>query len=193
MLAGVMLACLTSAVGQGNRPAKTSKNKEKNMPATAMVKITLQSPAFAANAPIPKDCSGEGKDLSPELTWSDAPAKTQSFALIMDDPDAPPGTWVHWVIYDIPAGAKMLKAGVVRDEKLPDGSKQGLGWGVDKFEKVGYYGPYPPTGKLHRYFFKLYALDKLLGLSPQATKPEVMKAMLGHIIGQGELVGTYRR
>lgn len=149
----------------------------------------IKSPAFENGQPIPVKYTGQGKDVSPPLEWSGAPAGTKSFALINDDPDAPVGTWVHWVIYDIPANATNLAENIPAKETLPDGSKQGLNdWG-----RVGYGGPMPPPGKPHRYFFKLYALDTVLNLKPRATKAELLRAMQGHILAQAELMGTYQR
>ncbi|MFI5349386.1 MAG: YbhB/YbcL family Raf kinase inhibitor-like protein [Elusimicrobiota bacterium] len=155
--------------------------------------MSLKSPAFEFSEPIPKANSGEGADVSPALRWSNPPAETKGFALIMDDPDAPVGTWVHWVIYDIPATLTELPPGVPKTEAGPGGSQQGLCWGVDKFERVGYFGPLPPPGRPHRYFFKLYALDKVLGLKPRATKDQVLAAFSGHVIAEATLMGTYQR
>jgi Raf kinase inhibitor-like YbhB/YbcL family protein len=151
--------------------------------------FTLSSPAFKAGAGIPKQHTCDGADLSPALSWSGAPAGTKSFALIADDPDAPVGTWVHWVLYDLPGDATQLPQGVPPDERLSSGAKQG----TNDFRKVGYGGPCPPPGKPHRYFFKLYALDTPSTLQPRATKPEVLRGIDGHVLGQVELVGTYKR
>ena len=155
--------------------------------------MILKSPAFEFSEPIPKVNAGEGEDISPALRWSNPPAETKSFALIMDDPDAPVGTWVHWVIYDIPATLTELPSGVPKTEAGPAGSQQGLCWGVDKFERVGYFGPLPPPGRPHRYFFKLYALDKVLGLKPRATKEQVLASFSGHVLTEATLMGTYQR
>ena len=145
--------------------------------------------AFGGNGAIPKKFTCDGADVSPALAWSDAPSKTQSFALIMDDPDAPVGTWVHWVLYDLPSQAKDLAEDVPKQERLNNGARQGR----NDFRKIGYGGPCPPSGKPHRYFFKLYALDTKLNLKPGATKPEVERAIEGHILAQSELVGRYGR
>ena len=155
--------------------------------------MILKSLGFEFSEPIPKINAGDGDDLSPALRWSNAPATTKSFALIMDDPDAPVGTWVHWVLYDIPATLKELPQGVSKTEAGPGGSQQGLCWGVDKFERVGYYGPLPPQGRPHRYFFKLYALDKVLGLKPRATAAQVLTSFSGHVLTEATLIGTYQR
>jgi hypothetical protein len=155
--------------------------------------MILKSLGFESIETIPKINTGDGEDLSPALRWSNAPAATKSFALIMDDPDAPAGTWVHWVIYNIPATLKELPQGMPKTEAGPGGWQQGLCWGVDKFERVGYFGPLPPPGRPHRYFFKLYALDKVLGLKPRATKEQVLAAMFGHMLTEATLIGTYQR
>jgi Raf kinase inhibitor-like YbhB/YbcL family protein len=151
--------------------------------------LTLSSPAFTAGAEIPTQHTCDGADLSPALRWGGAPAATKSYALIADDPDAPVGTWVHWVIYDLPAATTQLPQGVPTDESLSTGGTQG----INDFRKVGYGGPCPPAGKPHRYFFKLYALDAATNLKPRATKQEVLRAMEGHVLAQAELMGTYRR
>ena len=150
--------------------------------------FTLQSSAFQNGGSIPKKFTCEAADVSPELTWSGAPEKTQSFALIADDPDAPMGTWVHWVIYDLPANTAKLPEGVPMQEQAADAAQ-----GKNSFGKIGYGGPCPPPGKPHRYFFKLYALDSKLNLKPGARKPEVEAAMKGHVLAQAELMGKYGR
>ncbi|MGB9601248.1 MAG: YbhB/YbcL family Raf kinase inhibitor-like protein [Limisphaerales bacterium] len=151
--------------------------------------MQLKSSAFANGQPIPVKYTGQGKDISPPLEWSDAPAGTKSFAIISDDPDAPVGVWVHWVIYDIPANVTKLDENVPTKETLPTGAKQG----INDFGNVGYGGPMPPPGKPHRYFFKLYALDTVLNLKPRASKQQLLRAMQGHILAQAELMGTYQR
>ncbi len=151
--------------------------------------FTLSSPAFKSGAAIPKPHTCEGADQSPALLWSGAPAGTKGFALIADDPDAPVGTWVHWVLYDLPADITELPQGVPAHDTLAGGAKHG----ANDFRKVGYGGPCPPPGKPHRYFFKLYALDAPTNLPPRATKAEVLRAVEGHVLGQAELMGTYRR
>jgi Raf kinase inhibitor-like YbhB/YbcL family protein len=155
--------------------------------------LTLKSSAFEADKTIPKQYTCDGKDVSPPLKWQDAPAGTKSFAVIMDDPDAPPGTWIHWLIYDVPADTTEFPEGLAKEETLPSGAKQGLVWGVADFSRVGYFGPCPPPGKPHRYFFKLYALDQSLNLPPKATKSTLLNAMKGHILAEASLVGLYGR
>ena len=151
--------------------------------------LTVTSSAFAAGANIPKKYTCDAEDVSPALKWSEPPAGTQSFALIVDDPDAPVGAWVHWVVFDIPAGARSLPENVTKQEQLADGSRQGR----NDFRKIGYGGPCPPPGKPHRYFFKLCALDAELNLKAGAMKADVERAIQGHVLAQGELMGRYGR
>ena len=151
--------------------------------------FTLTSSAFKNGENIPKKHTCEGQDVSPPLSWSDPPQRTQSYALIADDPDAPGGTWVHWVAYDLPASMHQLPEGVPKTEDISGGGRQG----VNDFRKAGYGGPCPPPGNPHRYFFKLYALNAMLNLKPRAGKKDVEQAMQGHIIGQAELMGKYKR
>ena len=151
--------------------------------------LTVSSPAFKQGAEIPKQYTCEGQDVSPALSWSGAPANTKSFALIADDPDAPVGTWVHWVVYDLAGDSTGLPQGVPASDTLAGGGKQG----TNDFRKTGYGGPCPPPGKPHRYFFKLYALDAPTNLKPRATKAEVLRAIEGHVLTQAELMGTYKR
>lgn len=156
--------------------------------------IELTSTAFAGGESIPPQftCTGDAasslKDISPTLMWGEPPAGTQSFALIMDDLDSPGGIWVHWVIFNVPASARGLPESIPANGTLLDGSMSGNNsWG-----RTGYGGPCPPGGT-HRYVFKLYALDEMLAISPGATKGELEKAMVGHILAQGELMGTFAK
>lgn len=151
--------------------------------------IELTSSAFQKGMSIPKPYTGDGRDLSPALHWSEPPAGTQSIALICDDPDAPRGTWVHWVLFNLPAQARELEEGVPTTETLPSGAKQGK----NDFGNIGYGGPAPPRGKAHRYFFKLFALDVALDLPSGATRAQLEGAMKGHILAEGQLMGTYKR
>jgi Raf kinase inhibitor-like YbhB/YbcL family protein len=153
------------------------------------MKIQISSTAFSDGQPIPTKFTCDGSDVSPALAWSGAPAGTKSFALIADDPDAPVGTWVHWVIYDLPAGTGSLPEGVAKSQIISGNVKQGL----NDFKRIGYGGPCPPPGKPHRYFFKLYALDTMLDLKPGATKADLLNSMEGHVLAQGQLMGTYQR
>jgi len=150
--------------------------------------LELTSTAFAPGQPIPRKYTCDGENVSPPLRWSDPPQGTRSLALICDDPDAPAGTWVHWVLYNLPATARALAEAVPANADLPDGSRHGKnGWG-----RLGYGGPCPPSGT-HRYFFKLYALDTVLGLASGMDKSQLLQAMQGHILAQTELMGTYKR
>ena len=151
--------------------------------------MELKSSAFQNNQDIPSKYTCDGADVSPPLIWNNPPNGSKAFALISDDPDAPASAWVHWVIYDLPGDAKELAEGVPAQESLPNGAKQGL----NDFKKAGYGGPCPPRGPAHRYFFKLYALDRPTNLKPRATKQQLLDAMKGHIIGEAQLVGKYKR
>ena len=153
--------------------------------------FTLISPAFAAGAAIPAKHTCDGPDLSPALAWGGAPPTAKTFALIVDDPEAPAGTWVHWVLFNQTATLDALPENVPRTETLPQ--LGGTFQGRNDFGKLGYGGPCPPPGKPHRYFFKLYALDVELPLEWGATKADVVRAMKGHIVGQADLMGTYAR
>lgn len=149
----------------------------------------ISATAFSAGESIPRKFTCDGSDVSPALNWTDPPAATLSFALIMDDPDAPVGTWVHWVLYDLPPGARDLPENVAKQEQLPTGARQGR----NDFRKIGYGGPCPPPGKPHRYFFKLYALDTKLDLKSGASKADAERTMQGHILAQSQLIGRYSR
>jgi Raf kinase inhibitor-like YbhB/YbcL family protein len=151
--------------------------------------IEVSSSAFGSGATIPKQYTGDGADRSPPLRWSEPPAGTKSVALICDDPDAPRGTWVHWVLYNLPAQTRELDEGVPAKETLSNGAKQGK----NDFGKIGYGGPAPPKGKPHRYFFKLYALDTAVDLPAGATKAQLVDAMKGHILAEGQLMGNFGR
>ena len=151
--------------------------------------FALTTPAFPPGGDIPRKFTCQGADLSPALAWTDAPAGAQSFALIVDDPDAPAGTWVHWVAYDLPAATHQLPEGVAKIAQIAGGGTQG----INGFGNLGYGGPCPPAGNAHRYFFKLYALKAKLDLKPGASKKQVVQAMQGQVLGEVQLVGKYRR
>jgi Raf kinase inhibitor-like YbhB/YbcL family protein len=157
-------------------------------PSEDPMSLTVASSAFPAGGPIPSVHTCEGKDISPPLAWTDSPAGTESFALISDDPDAPMGTWVHWVLYNLPPSTRQLPEAFPTKAQFPDGTRQGM----TDFQRIGYGGPCPPSGT-HRYYFKLYALDAVLDLASGATKPQLEAAMQGHILAQAELMGTYKR
>jgi Raf kinase inhibitor-like YbhB/YbcL family protein len=177
----LLLLGLMSSVALCAEESKAKKGR--NMP------ITITSSAFAPGAAIPAKFTGDGANVSPPLTWSGVPSGTKSLALICDDPDAPAGTWVHWVLYGLPATASDVAEKAPASETLSNNAKQGK----NDFQKIGYGGPAPPPGKPHRYFFKLYALDADPGLKAGATKQELLQAMKGHVLGEGQLMGTYQR
>lgn len=151
--------------------------------------MELRSSSFDNGGDIPRKYTCDGTDLSPPLRWENPPAGTKAFALIADDPDAPVGTWVHWVFYDMPATTVELAEGTPATETLPSGAKQG----INDFRKVGYGGPCPPPGPAHRYYFKLYALDKETNLKPRATKQQLLEAIKGQILAEAQLIGRYKR
>jgi Raf kinase inhibitor-like YbhB/YbcL family protein len=152
------------------------------------MEIEITSSAFEEDGLIPSKYTCDGADVSPPLRWESVPEGTKSIALISDDPDAPMGTWVHWVIFDLPAEVRELEENIPRDETLPNGATQG----TNDFGRIGYGGPCPPGGT-HRYFFKIYALDTRLDLAAGTRKRELLDAMEGHILGQGQLIGKYKR
>jgi hypothetical protein len=165
---------------------KTEKKEVKKEEMKMEIKIT--SPAFEHEGMIPVKYTCDGDDISPPLKWEGVPENAKGIAIICDDPDAPMGTWVHWVLYDLPADTRELPENIPANDVLENGAKQGKNsWG-----RIGYGGPCPPGGT-HRYFFKIYAIDKTLDLDPGATKEELLKAMEGHILAKGELMGKYKR
>lgn len=156
--------------------------------ATATVApFAITSDAFDHEAAIPVKYTCDGDDISPALAWTDPPDGTQTFALIMDDPDAPGGTWVHWVVYNLPADTRGLPEAVASDADLPGGVQ-----GKNSWPRDAYGGPCPPSGT-HRYFFTLYAVDTQLALEPGATKAEVLMVVEGHILAETSVMGTYQR
>ena len=153
-----------------------------------IMEMTVTSTAFEEGSMIPRKYTCDGEDVSPPLAWSAVPEGTKSLALISDDPDAPVGTWVHWVLFNIPSDVTELPEGVPSDQKLENGSCHG----ITDFRRPGYGGPCPPGGT-HRYYFKVYALDAVLDLEPGATKAQLLAAMEGHILAEGQLMGKYTR
>ena len=151
--------------------------------------LAVTTTAFSPGGAIPTNYTCDGSDASPDLSWSGAPAGVQSFALIADDPDAPVGTWTHWIIWNIPPHNTGLLKSVPKDETLGDGTRQGR----NDFKRIGYGGPCPPPGRPHRYFFKLYALNAKLDLRAGANRNELEQAMKGHVLAQGELMGKFGR
>jgi Raf kinase inhibitor-like YbhB/YbcL family protein len=148
----------------------------------------LYSSEFLTGTSIPFKYTCDGENLSPPLTWEDPPPGTQSFALIVSDPDAPNGTFTHWVLYNLPADLRRLPESIPNQHTLPNGSRQGK----NDFEQIGFGGPCPPNGN-HRYFFKLHALDRSLDLAPGASSEDVLQAMDGHVLDAAELMGLYGR
>jgi Raf kinase inhibitor-like YbhB/YbcL family protein len=149
----------------------------------------ITSSAFQNGQAIPARHTGDAEDFSPPLQWTDPPEATKSFALICDDPDAPGQSWVHWVLYDLPAGTRSLPENMAKTQSVLGSARQGM----TDFRRIGYWGPAPPHGKPHRYFFRLYAVDRDLGLAAGASKKQVLQAIEGHVVGQTEIMGTYRR
>jgi Raf kinase inhibitor-like YbhB/YbcL family protein len=150
--------------------------------------IEVTSQAFEDGEAIPARYTCDGLDVSPELSWDPVPDDTQNLALIADDPDAPGRTFVHWVIYDLPPDTRRLPEDVPKQQTPPGGAVQG----VNGAGRIGYMGPCPPSGT-HRYFFKVFALDTRLDIGAGATKADVVDAMQGHVLAEGQLMGTYRR
>jgi Raf kinase inhibitor-like YbhB/YbcL family protein len=164
-----------------------SKNESKSKTEGGKV-MQLKSQAFKEGEMIPAKYTCDAEDISPPLSWDTVPGGTKSLALICDDPDAPAGTWVHWVIYDLPADIRELKENIPPQKELENTAKQGM----TDFRKIGYGGPCPPGGT-HRYFFKLYALDAPLKLEAGITKAQLLKAMEGHVLAEAKLMGKYKR
>jgi Raf kinase inhibitor-like YbhB/YbcL family protein len=177
---GAALACLVFSFAVGGQEGQQKE---------AGPVLKLSSSSFDADGDIPAKYSCDGANASPALAWTNAPAATQSFALIMDDPDVPAKTVVHWLIYDIPGGTRSLPEGVPTKKKLADDSEQGQ----NVRKKNGYTGPCPEKGGTsHHYFFKLYALDAKTGLKPNAKKEELEAAMKGHILAQAQVIGRFK-
>ncbi len=151
--------------------------------------MQLETPAFKPGSDIPRQFTCDGSDISPALSWSAPPDGTESLALIMEDPDAPGRTWVHWVLYDLPPEQRELAEAVPPEPSLPSGAQQG----INDYRRIGYGGPCPPPGPAHRYYFKLFALDRKLALRSGATRAQVDRAMRGHILGEADLMVCYRR
>jgi len=180
--------------------AGCKSKKEADMPEVKVAAIDISSPAFEHNGRIPVEYTADGDNVSPAIRWGEVPGGTRSIALICEDPDAPTGTggrsarqgkpaFVHWVIFNTPADKRGYPRGVPTSGKLSDGSVQGS----NDFGKIGYGGPAPPRGPAHRYFFTVYALDTTLDLQPGATCEQLVDAMQGHILAEGELIGKYSR
>lgn len=150
--------------------------------------MEIKSSAFKNSEMIPAKYTFDGLNVSPPLSWDIVPKGAKSIALICDDPDAPAGTWVHWVIFNLPPNLSELPENIPSQKILPNGAKQG----TNDFGEIGYGGPAPPSGT-HRYYFKIYALDIMLNLKEGSNKQQLLKAMEGHILSKGELIGKYKR
>ncbi len=168
---------------ENRKEVKQDPKKDQNPP-----EIKINSSAFEKEASIPKKYTCEGENVSPALSWEAGPSGTKSYALIVDDPDAPSGTVVHWVAYNIPAGVKELPEGAGTNKKPADGTMQGM----NEKKNAGYMGPCPPSG-IHRYYFKIYALDTMLDLKGDVNKDKLVDAIKGHVVAQGELMGKYSK
>jgi len=151
--------------------------------------MNLSSTSFPNGGAIDKKFTCDGADVSPQLSWNDPPAGTNTFALLVDDPDAPVGNWNHWTLWNVPSTTGNMAEGVQKQASLPDGAQQGM----NDFRKPGYNGPCPPAGKPHRYYFKLFALDTKLELKPETGKKGLESAMQGHILARAEWMGRYGR
>jgi Raf kinase inhibitor-like YbhB/YbcL family protein len=184
LLAVTAASCTSSAATPESPATKETPEKE------ATMSLEITSDAFTNGQSIPAKYSCVGKNISPALMWNEPPEGTQSFALIVDDPDAPMGTWVHWVLFNIPADTRLLQEDLPVTGKNAD--PNGISVGKNSSGKTSYDGPCPPSGT-HRYYFKLYALDTMLNVLPGATKDEVLKEMDGHILEQGEMMGTFSK
>lgn len=178
----LMLPAIACIAGCKEQQPPAAENGENAM----ALKVT--SSAFTEGQMIPAKYTADGQDVSPPLAWDNVVQGTKSFALVSDDPDAPMGTWVHWLIWNIPPDQNQLDEGIGAKENLPGGAVQG----TTSFKRVGYGGPAPPSGT-HRYYFKVYALDTTLDLASKATKKDLEKAMQGHILAQGQIMGRYSR
>ena len=175
---------LASPVTERARAAAAQAAAQK----TPEAKFQLTSSSFAADSAIPAKYTCDGANVSPALAWTEPPAGTQSFALVVDDPDVPNKTAIHWLIYDLPPTTRALPEGVPTKANLPDGSRQGK----NDPGKIGYGGPCPSPGAAHHYFFKLYALDYQTGLKPKAKSADVEAAIKGHILAQAELIARFQ-
>lgn len=182
---GVLL--LTLAVSACDGKAPNTDTTDLQAPLDKAFRLT--SPAFSDGQPLPAVYTADGADVSPPLRWTGVPKGTLSLALVVDDPDAPAGTWTHWLIYDIAPATPMLPEAVGTTGSLPDGAHQG----VNDFHKIGYGGPSPPPGPPHRYRFTLFALDTKVGLPEGGTREALFKAMEGHVLARAVLTGTYGR
>ncbi|TCD57023.1 YbhB/YbcL family Raf kinase inhibitor-like protein [Synechococcus sp. BS55D] len=153
----------------------------------------LDSPAFHNGDLIPTIHAADSLNLSPPLRWTGAPTGTSSFSLIVDDPDVPAGPWVHWVLFNIPADQRSLTAAQPQSLQLSNGARHGSCWGINRYQRIGYQGPFPPNGELHRYVFQLAALDSHLPLPAGSTVSALRTAMQPHVLAEASLTGLYGR
>lgn len=181
LLATLATLTLTPSVcrGQDAKPAAGGKKPT----------IAVTSKTVKEGASVPVNHTADGKDVSPEITWEKGPAETKTYAVTVEDPDAPNGLWFHWIVFNIPAETTQFKENMPKKPTFKDGTTQG----TNDFDKVGYNGPAPPKGKAHHYNFKVFALDQKLDLKPGAKKDELYGAMKGHVVAKGSLTGTYQR
>lgn len=178
----------TEETGEGTTTHVLKQSDISKNQSDPMKTFSVGSPAFVQGAMIPRNYTCDGTDSSPELSWSDIPSGATSLAIVVEDPDAPSGLWIHWVAYNIPSTRTGMPKGVPVGESIPEGGRQGRNsWG-----NIGYRGPCPPPGT-HRYFFRIFALDTMLDLQGEPTREQLLKAMSGHIVGQCELMGRYSR
>ena len=203
MHAAIAAVVLTGAAAGGGDKVPGSAGKTSGTPSTSPGEsagssaatpgetgLRVSSPAFESGQPIPVDYTGDGADRSPALHWTGTPEGTVTFALLCEDPDAPMGTWTHWVAFNIPAGVDSLAEGIPpAGGAVPPGMIQGR----NSWKQAGYRGPSPPPGKPHRYFFRLYALDSRLSLDSRADRSALLAALEGHVLAQAEWMGTYQR
>ncbi len=191
----IFVLLLAACAGQGNKaPAPgpaTGSGKASGGTGASLAALTITSPAFATNTSMPVIYTCQGDDTSPALDWPAPPNGTKSLALIVDDPDAPGGIWVHWVVYNLPADSRGLPSGASQGKSSASSLPAGAVQGKNSFKRVNYGGPCPPSGE-HHYRFHLYALDTTIS-GDALDKSALLKAMDGHILGQGELVGLYKK
>jgi Raf kinase inhibitor-like YbhB/YbcL family protein len=180
--ANVVLLFFSLASCRSAPPASSAQKANPNQ-------ILVTSTAFTDGSPIPAKFSCQGKNVSPPLEWTALPQGIRSAAILCEDPDAPGGTFTHWVLYDIPPTVKRLTENTPKLEVLPNSAKQGL----NDFEQTGYGGPCPPPGKPHRYYFRIFALDLESPLKPATKRDELLRIVKGHVLGEGKLMGTFKR
>ena len=185
----LLLAAILLSSCKGETPSSNNIQPSNQATGGKKMEMKVTSKAFQDGGMIPKQYTCDGANISPPIAWDSVPEKTKSIALIADDPDAPGKTWVHWVAFNIPASAHEIPENVPAQENISGGGKQG----TNDFKKVGYGAPCPPSGSAHRYYFKLFALDTELTQDSSATKDQLLKAMDGHVLGEGQLMGKYQK